>query len=74
MARDNLLLSYIIIDLLFVVSGGLLIIFALMTEQEAKATPTLNTVARDLLLFRCPLNGQYSEGLKEPFGGMLMGK
>jgi len=56
MARDNILLTYIVVDLLFVVSGGLLIIFALMTESEAKTVPTVNTVARDLLLFRCPLN------------------
>jgi hypothetical protein len=58
MARDNILLTYITVDLLFVISGGLLIIFALMTEGEAKSVPTLDTVARDLLLFRCPLNGQ----------------
>ncbi|TVY17091.1 hypothetical protein LARI1_G005181 [Lachnellula arida] len=56
MARDNILLSYILVDILFVLSGGLLIGFALITESEATSVPTINTVARDLLLLRCPLN------------------
>ncbi|TVY57059.1 hypothetical protein LCER1_G003114 [Lachnellula cervina] len=56
MARDNILLSYIVVDILFVLSGGLLIGFALITESEAESVPTVNTVARDLLLLRCPLN------------------
>lgn len=43
-------------DLLFVVSGGLLIVFALWTEGETKQTPTLKTVARNLILLQCPLN------------------
>ncbi|TVY49689.1 hypothetical protein LOCC1_G000241 [Lachnellula occidentalis] len=56
MARDNILLSYILVDILFVLSGGLLIGFALITETEAKSVPTISTVARDLLFVRCPLN------------------
>ncbi|TVY39304.1 hypothetical protein LSUB1_G003614 [Lachnellula subtilissima] len=56
MARDSILLSYIVVDILFVLSGGLLIGFALITETEAKSVPTINTIARDLLLNRCPLN------------------
>jgi len=42
-------------DILFVVSGGLLIIFALTTEAETSQTPTVQTVARNLLLLKCPL-------------------
>lgn len=58
MARDNILLSYVAVDFLFLVTGAILLVFALMTEGEEKTVPTLDTVARDLLLFRCPLNGQ----------------
>lgn len=58
--RDNILVSYIAIDILFVVGGGLLLVFALMTKAELDTTPTLDNVARDLLFDMCPLNGQYS--------------
>lgn len=57
--RDNILITYIVADILFVVSGGLLIIFALTTEAETSQTPTIKTVARNLLLNMCPLSGQY---------------
>jgi len=54
MARDYILLSYAAMDILFVVAGGLLIIFALTTEAEISATPTVATVSRSLLLLQCP--------------------
>jgi len=53
--RDNILIAYVLVDVLFLVSGGLLIIFALMTEAETSHTPTAQTVARNLLLLKCPL-------------------
>jgi len=53
--RDNILLTYVLMDILFVVCGGLLIIFALTTQAEIGETPTLSNVARDLLLNTCPL-------------------
>jgi len=55
--RDNILLSYVLSDMLFVASGGLLIIFALTMENETNQTPTVTTVARNLLLLQCPLRG-----------------
>ena len=58
MARDNIFLTYVAADILFVVSGGLLIIFALTTEAEMAKTPTVNTIARNLLFQQCPLSGQ----------------
>jgi hypothetical protein len=58
MANDRILLTYVAADLLFVISGGLLIIFALTTKVEAREVPTLDNVARDLLLDTCPLNGE----------------
>jgi len=49
-------LTYVLVDLLFVVSGGLLLIFALVTQSEIKQTPTINNVSTDLLLNMCPLS------------------
>jgi hypothetical protein len=57
--RDNILLTYVLTDILFVVCGGLLIIFALTTQAEIGEMPTLSNVARDLLLNTCPLKGRY---------------
>jgi len=54
--RDNILIGYILVDLLFVLSGGLLIIFPLWTENETSVVPTVQTVARNLILMQCPLN------------------
>ncbi|KAE8450332.1 hypothetical protein EG329_006760 [Mollisiaceae sp. DMI_Dod_QoI] len=54
--RDNILMTYVLVDLAFVASGGLLIIFALVTRSEITATPTLDNVARDLFFSMCPLN------------------
>jgi len=39
-----------------VAAGGLLIVFALMTEAETSQAPTVETVARNLLLMQCPLS------------------
>jgi len=49
-------MAYVLVDLAFVLSGGLLIIFALVTKSETTATPTLDNVARDLFFSMCPLN------------------
>ncbi|CAG8951343.1 hypothetical protein HYFRA_00008093 [Hymenoscyphus fraxineus] len=56
MGRDNILLTYVGIDMLFVATGALLIIFALETQAESAKEFTKDTVVRDLLLGMCPLN------------------
>ncbi|CAL3971928.1 hypothetical protein PZA11_005172 [Diplocarpon coronariae] len=56
MARDNILLTYLGIDALFLATGGLLMIFALVTKTEIAENPTADNVARDLLFDMCPLN------------------
>jgi hypothetical protein len=56
--RDNIFLAYVLADIVFVASGGLLIFFALMTEAEVAKAPTVQTVARNLLLQQCPLTGE----------------
>jgi hypothetical protein len=67
--RDNILLTYVFVDILFVITGGLLIIFALTTESEISQTPTVATVARDLLLAQCPLTGRC---LRDPKSTLLV--
>ncbi|KAH6724746.1 hypothetical protein DL95DRAFT_285055 [Leptodontidium sp. 2 PMI_412] len=57
MARDSILLTYMAMDAAFVISGGLLLIFALVTKAEIASGPTADKVARDLLFDMCPLNG-----------------
>lgn len=52
--------TYIIVDLLFAVCGGILLIFALVTQSEITQTPTIDNVATDLLLNMCPLTGRQS--------------
>lgn len=58
MANDRILLTYVAADLLFVVTGVLLLVFALDTKVEANEVPTLSNIARDLLLDTCPLSGK----------------
>ena len=49
--------TYVMMDLLFAVGGGLLLIFALTTQSKITQTPTIDNVATDLLLDMCPLTG-----------------
>lgn len=57
--RDKILATYVVMDILFIITGGLLILFALTTKAEIAETLTLDNVARDLILTACPLNGMY---------------
>jgi hypothetical protein len=58
MARDNILVTYVVVDVLFVVTGALLIIFAINTQMEIAKPFTKDNVVKDLLLGMCPLNGK----------------
>jgi hypothetical protein len=52
--------TYVMMDLLFAACGGLLLIFALVTQSQITQTPTIDNVATDLLLDMCPLTGMQS--------------
>ncbi|KUJ23540.1 uncharacterized protein LY89DRAFT_728275 [Mollisia scopiformis] len=54
--RDNILMTYVLVDLLFVAAGGLLIIFALVTKSEINGTPNIDDVAHNIFFSMCPLN------------------
>lgn len=56
MANNRILWTYIAADLLFVISGGLILIFALTTKVGSKEVHTISNVAKDLLLDTCPLS------------------
>ena len=56
--RDKVLLSYIIIDALFVITGAIMVGFCVIIKNSMFATPTSgDQAARDLLYQQFPLNG-----------------
>ncbi|KIM97411.1 hypothetical protein OIDMADRAFT_204152 [Oidiodendron maius Zn] len=52
--KDKVLLTYAAMNILFLVSGVLLLIFALTTKSNIGSTPNLNTIARNLVLGETP--------------------
>jgi len=52
---SKLMLTYVGFDVLFAACGGLLIGFCILAEQTMRGSPTLDNVARNLLLDQCPL-------------------
>jgi len=52
---DKVLATFVITDFLFLLTGVLLLAFPLVTESQMTTAPTVNSVARNLLLMRCPL-------------------
>jgi hypothetical protein len=69
MARDNILLTYVVVDVLFVATGALLITFAITTQNEIAKPFTKNNVVNDLLLGMCPLNGKNAPTNTRWYGG-----
>jgi hypothetical protein len=55
---DRILLCYIGLDLLFLLSGVLLLVFSLTTQSQMTKTPTVQDVAHNLLLMETPLSGK----------------
>jgi hypothetical protein len=56
--KDKVLLTYAVANILFLVSGVLLLVFALTTKSNINSTPNLNTIARNLVLGETPGTGQ----------------
>jgi hypothetical protein len=52
-----LVMIFIGFDVVFAACGGLLMGFSLISEQTKRGSPTLDNVARNLLLDQCPLTG-----------------
>ena len=58
MAIDRIFATFLGVELLFVVGGIIILVFALVTQANAKREFTVDTVARDLLLQDCPIRGK----------------
>jgi hypothetical protein len=54
---NKLMLVYLLVNFLFLGCGGLLLAFALISEQHEKTGLTVDNVAVNLLLTECPLTG-----------------
>lgn len=56
---NKILIVYLISVLLFTLTGGLLIAFPLVMQAALDAPATVDTVARNLILDRCPMMGMH---------------
>jgi hypothetical protein len=54
---DKILSTFILSDLLFLLTGALLIGFSVISQNEAAQNPTLSNVTTNLLLGQLPLTG-----------------
>lgn len=52
---DKILITFALSEFLFVTGGALLIGFAVVTQNQSSQSPSIENVARILLLNRCPL-------------------
>jgi hypothetical protein len=52
---NKVLITFLVADFLFLATAGLLVGLAVTSLNEIALPPTIKTVARDLLLKRCPL-------------------
>lgn len=56
--KDTVLLSYIILDIIVLLTGILILVFGLSVKSEISRPSTLDTVARNLILNTFPVNGK----------------
>lgn len=57
---DKILVTFIVSDFLFLLTGALLISFSLISQKEVAQEPTLGNVTINLLLDSAPLTGKSS--------------
>lgn len=55
---NKLMVTYMGFNFLFFGMGGLILGFSLMSEQQNRSAPTIDSVAKELLLRQCPLRGK----------------
>ena len=56
---DKLLSTYILVDLLFLVAGGLLLVVALLNQAKAGDEETVQNIAQLLLISQSPITGLF---------------
>ena len=57
---DKIMLTFFVLDFLFVASGGLMIGTVFITKASIAAQPTTTNVAANMLLMQTPLTGELS--------------
>lgn len=55
---NKLMITFLAADFFFLICGGLLLGFSLISEQQERGTKTIANVAYDILLNECPLTGK----------------
>ena len=55
---DKILITFLVVNLLFAGTGGLLLGFTIYEQAHMKATPTVSNVAVNLILAHTPLTGK----------------
>jgi hypothetical protein len=55
MPTNKLMLTYVVVDFIFLATGGIMLGFALISETSSNDIPTIDNVANHLLLSQCPL-------------------
>ncbi len=54
---DKIFLTFVLSDFLFLLTGGLLIGFSMIAQNETSQTPTLDNITTNLVLGQCPMTG-----------------
>jgi hypothetical protein len=66
MAVDKTFWTFVGVDMLFLGSGAMMMVFALVIQASATKELSVKTVSRDLLLQECPLRGKHLSMLAGP--------
>lgn len=61
--KDTVLLSYIILDIIVLLTGILILVFGLSVKSEISRPSTLDTVARNLILNTFPVNATIANAI-----------
>lgn len=54
---NRILWAFIVNDFLFLITGGLILAFALISESDITSVQNADNVKQDLLIAECPLAG-----------------
>lgn len=57
MPANRVFTTFLGVELIFIVTGVIMLVFALNTQAEESQPFTVQNVARDLLLQKCPIRG-----------------
>lgn len=58
---NKLMIIFLVVNIIYLLSGGLILAFALLSKRQLHSSPTKSNVAQTLLLGQCPLTGMPSQ-------------